>query len=96
MHIDKFKEYPGTPPRSWLTDQSRRALPSTPKSPVDTTPNELPQVTGQAQSPLRIVSLNDDLVPNDALGESMNVSESFDRDEDRPNPERPLIGLTAS
>jgi len=103
VHIDKLKEYPGTPPRSWLVDQSRRALPSTPKSPVDATSYELPQATGQPQLPLQIVSspatehsVTDDLVPNDTPDDSMDESESFGRDEDRPDPERPLIGLTAS
>jgi len=76
-------------------------LPSTPKSPVSATPYELPQTTGQAQSKLRIVSspvtehsATVDLVPNNISSENMKESESFGRD--RPNPERRLIGLTAS
>ena len=98
VHIDKLREYPGAPPRSWLTNQVRGALPSTPKSPVSTTTHELPQTTGQPQSPLQVVSspATEHSAMVDLVSESMNDNELFSRIGNRTDPERPLTSLTAS
>jgi len=79
VHIDKLKEYLGTPPRSWLTDQSRGALFLTTGSMASPTQYELPRSIGQAQSPSRAASspmteysVTPDPVPNNVINESVN------------------------